>query len=163
MTAPADTAQGAAVDIARVLADFAPRAIASYGTAAQTGMVREEVCELLLAIQRRERGRATDAAVIKECADALVMLWQLREMLGPDAVDVVIRQKVARQVSRMNAAAAGAWTNGAGAGFYHDGVADVWHHACGSECGCGASVDGLVWFDEAPVGIPVCLCCLDAT
>lgn len=80
---------------------FALEALSRYGHEAQLGMVREELPELLTALARRDRGRATDADVIDECADALIVLWQLRHMLGAVQVDEVVQRKIARQRARM--------------------------------------------------------------
>ena len=88
-------------DVVGFLDAFATEALSRYGHEAQLGMVREELPELLVALARRDRGRATDADVIDECADALIVLWQLRHMLGAVQVDEVVQQKIARQRARM--------------------------------------------------------------
>ena len=62
------------------------RAIETYGTEAQIGMLHEEMGELMVAINKCERAGYTAEAVAHVCeeiADVQIMLDQMRIIFGP--------------------------------------------------------------------------------
>ena len=77
------------------------RAIARWGTDAQTDMAIEECAELIMAIQHFRRGRINAGAVASEIADVEIMMSQLRRIFGTEYVDAAKADKLARLEGRM--------------------------------------------------------------
>jgi NTP pyrophosphatase (non-canonical NTP hydrolase) len=75
-----------------------------WGINAQLGMVKEECAELIVAVNKYERGIMMPEYVVDEIADVYVMLEQLISILEIDdeAVDAVIQKKLARLYDRVN-------------------------------------------------------------
>jgi NTP pyrophosphatase (non-canonical NTP hydrolase) len=81
------------------------RAIALRGNRKQMRMVQEECAELIVAISHflrhldREEVWNKDESVdslIEETADVFIMIEQMKLMVGPDAVDKVMEEKMTR-------------------------------------------------------------------
>lgn len=77
-------------------------AIERWGRDLQLNLAQEECAELIAAIAhfKRDRPNATDE-LIQEIADVKIMIWQLEEMFGRDAVDRVVALKMKRLESRL--------------------------------------------------------------
>ena len=78
------------------------KAIHKWGYGPQLRMAMEECGELVAAIAQYERGRVTSAALIEEVADVLIMMHQLRLILGPEFVDEAYNKKIERLRKRLN-------------------------------------------------------------
>lgn len=78
------------------------KAILRYGVSAQLGMFYEELAELVLAVNRRKRGREDNVA--EEIADVLIMIKQIMLIFGIKAKDVrkIRKQKIDRLEKRLN-------------------------------------------------------------
>lgn len=78
------------------------KAIQKYGVSAQLGMFHEETAELILAINRKSRGR--DDNVAEEIADVLIMLAQIQLMFNIKSSNVrkIRQQKIQRLEKRLN-------------------------------------------------------------
>lgn len=76
-------------------------AITKWGSAGQIGMMNEECGELITALNRWQRKRITDEELASECADVMIMMRQLRMMLGPEIVDREIEKKLVRLKGRL--------------------------------------------------------------
>ena len=88
------------------------KAIDTYGVRAQMRQTVEEMAELTQAICKNWRvGRSEPLKeprkvwenLVEETADCLIMLEQMRLMLGRDDVDEVIEAKIKRLKERLNA------------------------------------------------------------
>lgn len=62
------------------------RALALYGVGPQLGQTAEECAELIVAANHYMRGRATTDKLAEEAADVELMLAQVKEIVGADAV-----------------------------------------------------------------------------
>lgn len=71
-------------------------AITTYGVLSQRIMLIEEVGELLNAIGKRIRGRASDQDVIEELVDVVVMCEQSAMSISFDDYRKMRREKLAR-------------------------------------------------------------------
>lgn len=77
-------------------------AIKHYGAEHQKKKAIEEMGELITAISREQDGRATPEQVITEIADVTIMMHQLTEIYGRDAVAKEINRKYRRLLRRMD-------------------------------------------------------------
>lgn len=77
-------------------------AVHHYGAEHQKKKAIEEMGELITAISREQDGRATPEQVITEIADVTIMMHQLAEIYGCDAVAKEINRKYRRLSRRMN-------------------------------------------------------------
>lgn len=71
-------------------------AIAKWGVGAQKNMAYEEIGELLTALARDDRGRATAEDIITELADVTIMCEQLATILGYDLYELELERKLLR-------------------------------------------------------------------
>lgn len=72
------------------------KAITTYGVLPQRYMLIEEVGELLNAIGKRIRGRASDQDVIEELVDVVIMCEQIAMSISFDDYRKMRREKLAR-------------------------------------------------------------------
>lgn len=72
------------------------KALRLWGLSAQKGMVMEECGELLTALNRFNRNRATDNDVIDELADVIILIGQMSVVFGEEKLQFAIDQKMAR-------------------------------------------------------------------
>lgn len=77
------------------------KTIEAYGTAAQKDMAVEECSELVNALCKERRRRASMNDVITEIADVTIMAGQLALMYGKEAVEQEIKRKQERLLSRL--------------------------------------------------------------
>ena len=77
------------------------KAILQYGYTAQTTMAVEEMAELLNALAKERRGRATQKDIVTEIADVTIMMWQLALMYGEQSVEMEIERKIERLKERL--------------------------------------------------------------
>ena len=77
------------------------KAILKYGCTAQIIMAVEEMAELLNALAKERRGRATQNDIVTEIADVTIMMWQLSIMYGEQAVEMEIERKIKRLQERL--------------------------------------------------------------
>ena len=78
------------------------RAIEAYGHKAQYLCAAEECAELIQAICKHVNRGASQKDVIEEAADVFIMLSQVVEMSGEQAVQRVVDEKLARLEERLN-------------------------------------------------------------
>ena len=71
-------------------------AITKWGVGAQKNMAYEEIGELLTALARDDRGRATAEDIITELADVTIMCEQLATVLGYDLYELELERKLLR-------------------------------------------------------------------
>ena len=71
-------------------------AIAKWGVGAQKNMAYEEIGELLTALARDDRGRATAEDIITELADVTIMCEQLATVLGYDLYELELERILLR-------------------------------------------------------------------
>lgn len=90
--------------VSPVAVECCRRALAAWGEKAQILMMMEEMGELTVALGHHVRGRGTPGAVVDEIADVMFMALQMREMLGADAVDARLNEKVVRLQERLDKA-----------------------------------------------------------
>lgn len=76
------------------------RALDTWGAEAQIDQCIEECAELTVELQHRKRGRPEHAA--EEIADAIIVLHQMRLLIGVEAVDTKVREKLARLEKRLD-------------------------------------------------------------
>ncbi len=76
------------------------RALNTWGADAQIDQCIEEMAELTVELQHRKRGRPEHAA--EEIADAIIVLHQMRLLIGVEAVDTMVREKLARLEKRLD-------------------------------------------------------------
>ena len=88
------SAQSALVTLCR-------RALDTYGADAQIDQCIEEMAELTVELQHRKRGRPDHAA--EEIADVMICVQQMRLPVGPEEVDRIVGEKLARLAGRMGA------------------------------------------------------------
>jgi NTP pyrophosphatase (non-canonical NTP hydrolase) len=73
-----------------------------YGFTSQADMLTEESAEFTVALNKLRRGHADAYEHIKEeVADVLVIAYQLRHLLGAEAIDMIIDEKIERQLGRI--------------------------------------------------------------
>lgn len=77
-------------------------AVKHYSVEHQKKKAIEEMGELITAISREQDGRATPEQVITEIADVSIMMHQLTEIYGRDAVAEEINRKYHRLLCRIN-------------------------------------------------------------
>lgn len=77
------------------------KAILKYGWTSQITMAVEEMAELLNALAKERRGRATQNDIVTEIADVTIMMWQLTIMYGEQAVETEIERKIKRLQERI--------------------------------------------------------------
>jgi NTP pyrophosphatase (non-canonical NTP hydrolase) len=77
------------------------KAILKYGCTSQITMAVEEMAELLNALAKERRGRATQQDIVTEIADVTIMMWQLEIMYGEQAVEMEIERKIKRLQERI--------------------------------------------------------------
>lgn len=77
------------------------RALEHYGGREQHDKATEEMGELTVALARYRDGRGSAEQVIDELADVAVMIAQLAELYGREAVDERIGHKLARLKRRI--------------------------------------------------------------
>lgn len=71
-------------------------ALGRWGAKAQQAMAVEECSEFVDALMKFRRGRVGIEAVAEEVADVLIVMLQMRELIGAKEVDSFIEEKVAR-------------------------------------------------------------------
>ena len=76
-------------------------AITLWGVTAQVGMVMEECGELLTALNRFDRGRASAKDVAEEIADVQILMGQMAKVFGEELVDNFMDEKVNRLIVRI--------------------------------------------------------------
>ena len=76
-------------------------ALLKYGYTSQITMAVEEMAELLNALAKERRGRATQQDIVTEIADVTIMMWQLAIMYGEQAVEMEIERKIKRLQERI--------------------------------------------------------------
>lgn len=74
-----------------------------YGYEAQREQFVEECSEAILAVQKLKRhgSKANFEALESEVADVLIMATQMRLLMGTSTIDRIIRQKLQRQIKRI--------------------------------------------------------------
>ena len=77
------------------------KALLKYGYTSQITMAVEEMAELLNALAKERRGRATQQDIVTEIADVTIMMWQLAIMYGEQAVEMEIERKIKRLQERI--------------------------------------------------------------
>lgn len=77
------------------------KAILKYGYTAQITMAVEEMAELLNALAKERRGRATKNDIVTEITDVTIMMCQLSIIYGEQAVEMEIERKIERLKERM--------------------------------------------------------------
>lgn len=93
--------------LARALDDAATvarEAVAAYPRQAQAMMVVEECAELTLAVARIQRGRATGAGIVEECADVIITALSAALIFGMSdyaALAEALRLKIDRLRERV--------------------------------------------------------------
>lgn len=83
-----------------VLESLCRRALDTYGAVAQIDQCIEEMAELTVELQHHKRGREHHAA--EEIADVMIVIRQMRLLVGPDVVDAEIRRKAERLQERLD-------------------------------------------------------------
>ena len=71
-------------------------AIAKWGEEAQTNMLDEECGELITAVARFKRGRATHKDVMTELADVFIMVEQIATMMNYEDFEKELDRKLVR-------------------------------------------------------------------
>jgi len=71
-------------------------AITRWGVGAQKNMAYEEIGELLTALARDDRGRATTEDLLTELADVTIMCEQMAYILGFDDYEKELDRKLIR-------------------------------------------------------------------
>lgn len=77
-------------------------AIMAFGAVGQIDMLHEEVGELLSALNKYKRGRATVEEVVTEIADVQIMCEQMAFIFGPEAVAAEKERKLVRLQQRID-------------------------------------------------------------
>ncbi len=77
------------------------KALDTWGIDNQVGMIIEQCAELIHAIKKWERGRASHEDVISELADVEIMLEQARLIFDADSIDEVKQGKLKRLQYRL--------------------------------------------------------------
>ena len=76
-------------------------ALEAYGEYAQAQIAIEEMAELTVALKHYERGRIGVAAVQEELADVCIVIAQLVDVFGRDAVVEMAERKQERLMGRI--------------------------------------------------------------
>lgn len=77
------------------------KAICKWGVEAQREMAYEELGELITAIARHRRGRASKEEIITELADVTIMCEQLAFMLGFEDFEKEKDRKLIRLIDKL--------------------------------------------------------------
>lgn len=77
------------------------RAINYFGKDMQTQKAMEEMGELIVELSRKNTERYDKLAVAEEIADVIIMMEQMRLIIGPKQVDDYIGLKIERLDSRL--------------------------------------------------------------
>lgn len=77
-------------------------AVEKWGWEAQREMIYEECGELITAVARHKRGRATKEDIITELADVSIMVEQLAQLLGYEDYEKEKDRKLERLKDRLN-------------------------------------------------------------
>jgi len=72
------------------------KALKTWGEEAQVNMLDEEVGELITAVARFKRGRATHQDVMTELADVFIMVEQIATMMSYDDFEKELDRKLVR-------------------------------------------------------------------
>lgn len=72
------------------------KALRTWGEEAQVNMLDEEVGELITAVARFKRGRATHQDVMTELADVFIMVEQIATMMSYDDFEKELDRKLVR-------------------------------------------------------------------
>lgn len=72
------------------------KALRTWGEEAQVNMLDEEVGELITAVARFKRGRATHQDVMTELADVFIMVEQIATMMSHDDFEKEVDRKLVR-------------------------------------------------------------------
>ncbi len=72
------------------------KALDKWGAVSQIRMAIEECSEFINAQMKFYRKRATISEVREEIADVLIVMLQMRILLGPELVDNIIEEKMER-------------------------------------------------------------------
>ncbi len=72
------------------------KALKTWGEEAQVNMLDEEVGELITAVARFKRGRATHQDVMTELADVFIMVEQIATMMSYDDFEKEVDRKLVR-------------------------------------------------------------------
>lgn len=72
------------------------KALKTWGEEAQVNMLDEEVGELITAVARFKRGRATHQDVMTELADVFIMVEQIATMMSHDDFEKEVDRKLVR-------------------------------------------------------------------
>ena len=75
--------------------------ILEFGIENQKKMLHEEIGELLSALNKYDRGRVNDEAVITEIADVMIMLEQMAFIFGEEEVEAEKERKLQRLLDRL--------------------------------------------------------------
>ena len=81
--------------------DICVDALMTFGTTSQIDMAIEECAELINALQKRKRGRASKEDIITEIADVTIMMCQMSYLYGKIEVDKQIDFKLKRLEERI--------------------------------------------------------------
>jgi len=76
-------------------------AVATFGSERQKKQAIEELSELSLALIHSMSGKATQEAVIDEIVDVIIMMRQLTEIYGEEAINKRIEYKLDRLKARI--------------------------------------------------------------
>jgi len=85
--------------------DVLDEALSVFDQSNQVDVAMEELGECLAELARVQRGTANKNDVVRELADAQVMLDQMTLIFGPEEVDKAVEAKVARLQDRLDRAA----------------------------------------------------------
>lgn len=72
------------------------KALKTWGEEAQVNMLDEEIGELITAVARFKRGRATHQDVMTELADVFIMVEQIATMMSHDDFEKEVDRKLVR-------------------------------------------------------------------
>ena len=72
------------------------KALRTWGEEAQVNMLDEELGELITAVARFKRGRATHQDVMTELADVFIMVEQIATMMSYDDFEKELDRKLVR-------------------------------------------------------------------
>jgi NTP pyrophosphatase (non-canonical NTP hydrolase) len=78
----------------RICSEIFKTTLKKWGVEAQYDQTIEECAELITALKHLKRGRITEAEVVEELADVILMVHQLTFMLGEDRVCKAIDKKI---------------------------------------------------------------------
>ncbi|WP_218836331.1 nucleoside triphosphate pyrophosphohydrolase family protein [Halorarum salinum] len=101
------------------------RALGTWGAAAQVDKATEECCELGAELARTQNGLGDEADLVKEIADAEIMLEQLRLVIDPSRIDAAREAKLDRLAERLDEAEGAVATDGGAARHWHRASANA--------------------------------------